>query len=64
MVEWSPYKREYGNVFIWILRAAEERRLMKKREKYRAIEKAAEKSEILDIPKVEDKKWKAVNARR
>ena len=55
MIEWSIYKRDVdGNVFDWILRASEFRRQLKAQEKFDAIKKASEKSEIMDEPKVED----------
>ncbi len=58
MIEWEVYRRGIdGNVFDWILQAAEVRRRLKQRERYHAIEKAAAKSEVLDIPTLENKKW-------
>ena len=29
MIKWAEYRKEYGNVFDWIIRATEERRDMK-----------------------------------
>ena len=57
MIEWAVYNRGDGNVFDWILRSARERRRLKARERFDAIKKAAEKSESVDRPKVEDTKW-------
>lgn len=58
MIEWAVYRRGVdGNVFDWILQASEVRRKLKKLERIRAIEKITEKSESVDKPKVEDKKW-------
>ena len=57
MIEWAVYRRVDGNVFDWILQAAQVRRQLKKRERDLAIAKAAEKSESVDNPKVENQKW-------
>lgn len=57
VIEWAVYRRVDGNVFDWILQAAQVRRQLKKRERDLAIAKAAEKSESVDNPKVENQKW-------
>ena len=43
-----------GNVFNWILQASEDFRQVRQRQRYVEFKKAAEKSEILDRPKVEN----------
>jgi hypothetical protein len=65
VIEWTAYKHQVdGNVFDWIVRVAEVRRQLRRSEKNRAIGKAAEEPKGLDEPKVENKKWKTVHARR
>ena len=55
VIEWAVYRRGIdGNVFDWILKAAEVRRHLKKGERTHAIAEAAKKSEILDGPKMEN----------
>ena len=43
-----------GNVFVWILEASEDYRNIRQRERYVQLEKAAEKSESVDRPKMAD----------
>ena len=46
-----------GNVFDWLISTAEDFRKIRQRERYVELEKAEAKSEGVDRPKVEDKKW-------
>ena len=46
--------RQDGDVFRWILEAAEDFRRIRRRERYLEFEKATAKSEIVDRPKVEN----------
>ena len=49
------------DVFQWILEAAETYRDIKRRERENVFKEAAEKSEIVDRSKVENKKWQAIH---
>ena len=44
MIKWAEYRKEYGNVFDWIIRATEERRDMKALEAERFRELYVKKS--------------------
>jgi hypothetical protein len=44
--------KEDGNVFEWILVASDDYRQIRQRERYVQLEKAAEKSEIMDRSKM------------
>lgn len=59
------YNREQDgpDVFRWILEASQVYRELKQQERKNAIEKAAAEFKGMDLPKMENKKWKAVNAR-
>jgi hypothetical protein len=46
--------RTDGNVFDWVLRASEDFRKIRQRQRYVELEKAAAKSESMDRSKVED----------
>jgi hypothetical protein len=55
VIRWKVYIPGIdGNVFSWILKAAQERRELKAREKDDAIKKASTKSESLDRPKMDN----------
>jgi hypothetical protein len=53
-----------GNVFDWLISTAEDFRNIRQRERYVELEKASAKSEGVDRPEMENKKWQTFYARK